>query len=187
MSSGVAAFSTVEEAALVARLRTGASSDRDAVFDVLFDLLHERVFELCRHLLRNRAEAEDAVQDCFMAIYRGIGRFRGASRLSTWVYRIAIHASLRIKSRRPRGAMHVDQVPDEPTNAPGPDDLAAAREGTRHLQRALEQLSEEHRTVLSLFAMDGLGHQEIADVLGVPMGTVWSRLHAARKRLASLI
>jgi RNA polymerase sigma-70 factor (ECF subfamily) len=182
----VAAFSTAEEAALVACLRAGASHDTDAVFNAVFDRLREPVFGLCRHLLGNRAEAEDAVQECFIAVHQSIGRFRGASTLSTWVYRIAIHAALRIKSRRPRDPIPGSEEADPPANAARPDDLAAAREDMRQLQRALEHLGEEHRTVLSLFAIDGLSHQEIAEVLGIPTGTVWSRLHAARKRLNDL-
>jgi RNA polymerase sigma-70 factor, ECF subfamily len=74
-----------------------------------------------------------------------------------------------------------------PSSAPLPDDVAAARERMGQLKLALEQLSAEQRVVLSLFAVEGLGHEEIAGVLGVPTGTVWSRLHSARKRLAGLM
>jgi RNA polymerase sigma-70 factor (ECF subfamily) len=73
---------------------------------------------------------------------------------------------------------------ERPSPEASPEDTAASRQAARRMQRALGKLSLEHRSVLSLFAVDGLGHSEIADVLGIPVGTVWSRLHLARKKLS---
>lgn len=96
------------------------------------------------------------------------------------MYRIALRAALRQRARR-RPSEAVD--PETPADRGGEADLAA-RDEARRVQAAVVGLPAEHRAVLSLFAVEGLGHRQIAEILGVPEGTVWSRLHAARKRLA---
>lgn len=152
-------------------------------FEVVFDDLRGRVFALARHLTGSRAEAEDVVQETFLAVHQALGGFRGECALSTWVLRIAIHAAYRVRARR-RQHVALDAGVEVPDGAPRPDELAAAREDARRLTAALEGLSAEQRTVLSLFAVEGLAHDEIAEILGIPIGTVWSRLHGARKKLA---
>jgi RNA polymerase sigma-70 factor, ECF subfamily len=160
--------------------------DREATFREVFDDLHERVFAICRHLTGSRAEAEDAVQETFIAVHRALPAFRGESKVSTWVYRIAVNTAVGVKSRRKRRQEGpIDDAAHLTDNAPAPDEIAIAREAATKLERALDELNAEHRTVLSLFAVDGLRHEEVAEVLGVPVGTVWSRLHAARKRVAA--
>jgi RNA polymerase sigma-70 factor (ECF subfamily) len=180
--------STSDDASLVQLL---ASEMREDAFRAIFEKLHEQVFALCRNLTGSRAEAEDAVQEAFLAVHRGLDGFRGEARLSTWVYRIAIHAALGVTARR-KGrretalddAVGVGELADR---SPLPDALAASRQNARRLERALAQLGPEHRTVLALFAVEGLGHEQIAHVLGIPTGTVWSRLHVARKRIAAAL
>jgi RNA polymerase sigma-70 factor (ECF subfamily) len=160
----------------------GHAQARDAAFSTLFRELREPVFALCLHLTGRRADAEDAVQDVFLSVHRALPGFRGEARLSTWVYRVALRAALHVRSR---------QRPGEPVG----DDLSVdraeaellSRDEARRTLAALQQLSAHHRAVLSLFALDGLSHREVAEVLGVPEGTIWSRLHAARKRLAEVL
>jgi len=160
----------------------------EAAFTRVFNDLHEQVFALCRHLTGSRVEAEDAVQETFLAVHQALPNFRGESKLSTWVYRIAVNASLGVRARSTRRReAPLDNAQDLVDGAPGPDHSAIASQTITHLERALDALSVEHRAVLSLFAMEGLGHDEIADVLGIPTGTVWSRLHAARKHLRSAL
>ncbi len=154
-------------------------------FDVVYAEHRARVFALCLHLLRDRSEAEDALQECFLDVSRGLKGFRGEAQLSTWIYRIAIRAAFRTGARRPAPSAPLDDA--HAAGGPAPDEIAVARQELGRLKRALEQLGAEQRVVLSLFAVEGLGHQEIAAVLGVPVGTVWSRLHGARKRLAELM
>lgn len=167
------------EALLLAGVAAGDEARRRAVADV-FRTFREPVLSLCLHLTGRRADAEDVLQDVFLAVHRALPHFRGESRLSTWIYRIAIRAALEHRARR---------RPSEPLDPelPGPsqeDDLVA-RDRARRLLQAMAALSAEHRTVLSLFAVEGLSHREIAEILGVPEGTVWSRLNLARKRLAA--
>lgn len=146
--------------------------------------LREPVLALCASLTRNRAEAEDATQETLLALHRGLPGFRGDARLSTWVYRIAIRMALHVRARRADGAAIPEWLPDP---APGPEQQAQARQRDARLAVALEALSPEQRLVLGLFAVEGLRHGEIAEILGVPEGTVWSRLHLARKRLLALL
>jgi RNA polymerase sigma-70 factor (ECF subfamily) len=173
----VTALEPEREAALLARARDGAT--RDAAFDDLFAALREQVFAVCLHVTGNAADADDALQETFLAVHAGLPRFRGESRLATWVHRIAVRAAIRARSRQ---RATVDVHEEEPA-ARGSDPVLAGEFATR-LAAAMDRLSAEHRVVISLFAADGLKHAEIADILGVPEGTVWSRLHAARKRLA---
>jgi RNA polymerase sigma-70 factor, ECF subfamily len=176
-------FDADDEASLLRRARATSAEERGAAQHRVFELFRERVFALCLHILGNRADAQDAVQDTFVSVFGALERFRGESRLSTWIYRITLREALRHKSRRRQSESIDDAMP-----APDGGDPAIRREQREQrerLSRALDRLSAEHRTVLSLFAIDGLSHREIADVLGVPEGTIWSRLHGARKRLAA--
>jgi RNA polymerase sigma-70 factor (ECF subfamily) len=172
------ALDAAAEADLLARARAGAG--REAAFDTLFRALREPVLALCLHVAGNRGDAEDAVQEVFLAVHRALPRFRGEARLTTWIWRIAIRAALRAKARR-RASEPLD--PELPGG--GGEDAMASRDEARRLAAAMARLPAEHRTVLSLFTIEGLGHRAIADILGIPEGTVWSRLHVARKRLAA--
>ncbi len=170
--------STADEAALLVRLR--GSATRRAAFDDLFVALREQVFAVCLHVTGNAADADDALQETFLAVHAGLANFRGEARLSTWVHRIAIRASIRVRARR-RPAADVHEV-----DPPARDvDAVAMRELGERIAAAMNRLSAEHRVVLSLFAVEELPHAQIAEILGVPEGTVWSRLHAAKKRLAA--
>ena len=169
------------EARLLADVRAGSTRRTDAVAEV-FRAFREPVLALCLHLTGGRrADAEDVLQEVFLAVHRALPHFRGEAKLSTWIYRIAVRASLEHRARR-RTTEALDP------ELPGPSEEAGlvARDRARRLLLAMERLSVEHRTVLSLFAVEELSHQEIAEILGVPEGTVWSRLNAARKQLIAL-
>jgi RNA polymerase sigma-70 factor (ECF subfamily) len=159
------------------RTHQGAVSELVAAF-------REPVFALCLHLTRSRPEAEDAAQETFLAIHQGLAGFRGEAKLSTWVYRIAVRAAYRVRGRHRDSEPLADGLCD-PTA--GPETNAEAREQTRAVLTAMNALPAEQRVVLALFAVEGLRHGEIAEVLGIPEGTVWSRLHQGRRRLATLL
>jgi RNA polymerase sigma-70 factor (ECF subfamily) len=148
-------------------------------FDALYARFRERVFALCLHVTRNRAEAEDAFQETFLAVHADLPKFRAQASASTWIYRIALHTALR-QRKRARTTEPLDAGAHQGFEI---ERTLAARDEVRKLRVAMEGLSVEQRAVLSLFAVDGLGHTEIAEILEVPVGTVWSRLHGARKRL----
>jgi RNA polymerase sigma-70 factor (ECF subfamily) len=170
------------EQTLLSRARSSAASERDAAFRELFDSLRQPAFALCLHITARAADAEDAVQEAFTQAFRALPHFRGEARVSTWFYRIAVRAALQVKARRPQ---KTDSIEDE-TGPPLMSHTAPASEENRDLTRALLKLSADHRIVLSLFAQ-GFSHAEIAEILGVPEGTVWSRLHSARKRMAAFL
>jgi RNA polymerase sigma-70 factor (ECF subfamily) len=113
---------------------------------------------------------------------KGLRAFRGESTLRTWLYRITLRMAGRHAAKRRKhssAAFDFDALPDA-------EDADGAVRLTE-LVKALSGLSLEARAVLSLVAIEGLSHQAAADVLGVPVGTVWSRLHAARRQLAKRI
>jgi RNA polymerase sigma-70 factor (ECF subfamily) len=148
-------------------------------FDQVYADCHRHVHALCLNLLGNRADAEDAFQETFIAVARALPSFRGESSVTTWVHRIAIRVALKLRARRP-----VAVELDDATPASNP---RADHAETDAMSRALASLSFEHRLVMSLFAVAGLTHAEIAETLGVPEGTVWSRLHHAKKQLGALL
>jgi RNA polymerase sigma-70 factor (ECF subfamily) len=175
---------TDSDARLIERARSVDPAERDAAWSEAFRRLRDPVLFLCRNLLGDAAEAEDAVQEVFVAVYDGLARFRGDARLSTWVYRIAIRVALRHRCRRRRNKTEPLLVEPAARHAPDPIE---ARELRDQLGQAMAALSVEHRVVLTLFSVEGLPHAEIAKVLGIPVGTVWSRLHLARTRLRALL
>ena len=170
------------EQELLRQVRAGDVAGRDRTFELVFRVMREPLFSLCVHLTRDRAEAEDALQETFLAVHRGLAGFRGDARLSTWIWRIAIRAALRARARR-GSAEPLDSEPAAPQHR----NPAIVRDERDRLQAGLAALSADHRVVIALFAIEGLSHKEIAELLGVPEGTIWSRLHLARKRLAEAL
>ena len=146
-------------------------------FEQVYADCHRHVHALCVNLLGNSADAQDAFQDTFVAVAQALPRFRGDASVTTWVHRIAIRAALKCRARR----RPVEQLSDQ---LPG---ATSDHAETDAMTRALGSLSFEHRLALSLFAVAGLSHAEIAETLGVPEGTVWSRLHHAKRKLAELL
>jgi RNA polymerase sigma-70 factor (ECF subfamily) len=183
----VSSIAAETELRLLTRARSPSPSERAHAFRELFDALRIQVYAVCLQIAGGKSEADDAVQDCFLAVHQALPAFRGDSRLSTWVYRIAIRSALAVKARRPRRQAPLDEAAHVSSPERNPEELAHARREIGRLEDALSQLSDEHRIVLALFAVEGLGHAEIARILGVPPGTIWSRLHVARKRLASIL
>jgi RNA polymerase sigma-70 factor (ECF subfamily) len=177
------------EDALCRGARSEVAREREEAFTELFRQMRGPVFALCLHLTGQHSEAEDAVQECFMAVHQALASFRGEARVSTWVYRIAVRAALSVKARRRRRWSHapLDDAAHAVAPGGGPEQQAATREEFLRLDAALASLSEDHRLVLALFAIDGLSHAQVAEVMGVPPGTVWSRLHHARKRLGEAL
>ena len=176
------------ESAILERARSSNPVEQSAATDRFVSELSQPVYKLCLHLTGNAADAEDALQDTLIAACRALPKFRGESKLSTWVYRIALRAALEVKSRRTRRSETSEDAlrGHVATNVPA-DEQADVRQRAAKLMTAMDQLNAEQRAVISLFAVDGLQHDEIASVLGIPEGTVWSRLHLARKKLAAAL
>ena len=179
-----------DDAALIERCRAGDV----AAFEPLVEKYRQRVWRLAYNTLRDREEAWDVAQEAFIRAYQALPSFRGQSAFYTWLYRIVMNvAADRARSRGARGrAFGTERVPEEdwervlPDQNPGdeaPDAAAARREARQKIVRALDTLPEHHRKIVMLSDLEGLSYREIADTLEIPMGTVMSRLHNARKRL----
>ena len=178
----------VREASLVQRCALGD----EAAFAELVTEHQRMVVQLAMNLLGDRDEALDLSQDVFIRVFRTIGQFRGQSALRTWIYRIAINQA-RNRHRFWRRRHRADQVSIDAHIAThgdfrsdiesGPDRILAQKELAARLQRALDALPFDQRSVVVLREVDGLSYEEIAFSLGVAVGTVKSRLTRARQTL----
>ena len=172
---------------LVDRARSG---DKEA-FGQIVRRHQQRILRLALHMLRSRSEAEDVMQETFIRAYQALARFDGRSEPYTWLYRIAVNLALNtIRSRKtarnagdtndPRlDAFMVETHPD----SANPGATAAQRQQYQALCEGIDGLSETLRTTLILVCIDGLSHEEAADVLGAPEGTIAWRVHEARRKL----
>jgi RNA polymerase sigma-70 factor (ECF subfamily) len=136
---------------------------------------YQSVYRLALSLSGNHADAEDIAQESFIAIIGALPRFRGDAKLSTWIYRITLRVGTRWLAKR--GA-----VAELPATL-----FAADHSIPIDLINALRKLPVDLRMVILLVAIEGLSHSEAAEVLAIPVGTVASRLHYARKRLIELL
>jgi RNA polymerase sigma-70 factor (ECF subfamily) len=160
---------------LVRRFNDG---DQDA-FTALMGRHERRVFNLAYRMLGRREEALEATQEAFLSCFRHLRRFRGDSAFSTWLHRIAVNACYDMLRRQsPVSTLDPELVPPPP--APDHSDAVAA---ATDVQRALLEVPQEFRAVLILHDVQDLQLQDIAEALGVPVGTVKSRLHRGRVAL----
>jgi RNA polymerase sigma-70 factor (ECF subfamily) len=172
--------------ALVAEATAGS---REA-FDELVARYRVRIYTLVRIQTGGDADAEDLVQETFVRAYRAIGRFRGDSAFRTWLYRIAVNVIKSHAVRRgrtaiaPAGERGDGQTLERLPSAENLEEDVARRE---LIDRALATLPEDMRVVIVLRDVQGLDYREIADVTGLPLGTVESRLFRARQRLRPLL
>jgi RNA polymerase sigma-70 factor (ECF subfamily) len=181
----------VDERLLIERCRAG---DIEA-FEPLVEKYRQRVWRLAFQVLRDREEAWDCAQDAFVRAFQSLASFRGQSAFYTWLFRIAMNvATDRLRSRSAQARAFGSQpVPAEEwertamSTDPDPEDVAAGVETRERIRKGLDSLSEHHRTIVILSDIEGLQYREIAEVLGIPMGTVMSRLHHARKRLREVL
>lgn len=165
-----------------------------AAFDGLIRKYRARVYGVVYNLTSNREDAADLTQDVFIKAFKSIHRFQGQSSFFTWVYRIAVNSTLsHLRKNRLRSFFSLEKIAEDD---PASRELLAAtadREGAdrgayigelqEKLNEAMQKLSIKHRTVVTLFEIDGLSHQEIAQILNCSVGTVRSRLHYAKQLL----
>jgi RNA polymerase sigma-70 factor (ECF subfamily) len=150
-------------------------------FERLYERHAPRMKSIALNLLGNAADAEDAVQESFLKIYRGAKTFRGGAAFSTWVYRVVVNTCydlLRHRKARPSGTS---------LDADGREILPASPAADHPLRLALEKsvarLAPKHRAVFVLFAIEGFSHGEIGRILGIPEGTSKTFLFDAKKKL----
>lgn len=150
--------------------------------ELLYHRYKRRVFGLV-HRIAGPAEAEEVAQDVFVRIFRGLSKFRGESALGTWIYRLAVNAALSHVTRRPR-----HHEPEEALLAvPAPPAPEADPSMRARLAAALTALPAGYRAVLVLHDMEGLSHDECAEILGCRVGTSKSQLHKARAKMREIL
>lgn len=172
-----------EGRALIERAQRGDT----AAFKQIFVTHRGDVSRVVYRMLGPVPDVEDVVQDVFLHVHRSLPSFRGDSKFSTWLYRLAVNVArmhLRKGRSRPRFAdVEVPEAPREGTPIDTPDVVAERKERVRTLYRLLESLSEKKREVIVLHDLEGVPAKEIAELVGVPVLTVRTRLFYARKEL----
>lgn len=171
-----------EDRALIARFLAG----EDAAFDAIFDRHRALVFGVLRQLLGDDPELDDVVQNTFLEVFRSLPNFEGRSKLSSWVARIALnmgYAQLRHRKRRPHDYNTSDLTEDliEQGSVADPEQRASAGEAERRVRRILRRMPEKRRTVFLLAELQGLPPADVAEVLGVGLPTMRTRLFHARQ------
>lgn len=182
-----------EDKHLVARARDGDTH----AFDELVVKYTPRLYGLVYHMTSNHEDTHDVLQDVFAKAYRSLKRFQEKSTFYTWIYSISVNMTLNfLKKRGRRRAMSLDDVdmaierdPDfiEATSKSDPVREVNIAELQERLNMALQELSDDHRAVVTMFDIQGMPHAEISKILGVSEGTVRSRLFYAHRQLQNYL
>jgi RNA polymerase sigma-70 factor (ECF subfamily) len=156
-----------------------AAGRRTEAFEELLGAYQDKVFRLCYSMLGDRAQAEDAAQESFLRIWKSMERYRGDAALGTWIFAITRNAALTAIARR---SAHPSSPLEDAAGISPP-----RPERDRDLVRMVAQLPKNYRQVIMLFYMEDKSYEEVARMLDLPMGTVKTYLHRARKQLATIV
>lgn len=178
-----------EETVLVKRARQGDL----AAYDELVRRYQERIYATIYHMTSNHEDANDLAQEAFIKAYQALKTFKGGSSFYTWVYRIAVNKTINfLKQRKNRSQMSLNDLDVNVEHNPDlvalisdktPRREAGLTELQEKLNEAMQKLSEPHRLVVTLHDIQGLSHEEIANIMDCNIGTVRSRLFYARQQL----
>lgn len=163
-----------------------------SAFDVVVRRYNTKVYSLAYRLLNSVEDAEDVAQDTFSQAFKGLGSFRGTSKFYTWLFRITYNLAISQRRKR-KPALSLNSQTDSQGEITLPSDDASPmknmedEEGKTLMDKALGLLSLDHRAGLVLKEIEGFSYEEIALSLGVPVGTVRSRLHRARLELRAIL
>jgi len=158
---------------------------RDEAIALLLPAFRRKVFGLAYSFLRDREAAEDVTQEVFIKVWRALPGFDGRASMSTWIYTIARNASLSaLRARRPQSSL---SDPEVMAAVESIDPVASADDMVDRaaILRLVDQLPAKQRQVIMLFYMEAQSHEEVATMLGMPVGTVKTLLHRARARLSA--
>ncbi len=158
-----------------------------AAYQRLFETHGGRMKSIAYNILGNKADAEDAVQEAFLKIYRSVDRFKGDAAFSTWVFRILVNACHDQLRRRRRRLVEVHDTETTGTLETLPEPAAADHPLRVSLETSLQKLDRRSRTVFLLYEVEGFKHREIAEMLDIPEGTSKNILFQARRELQSLL
>lgn len=154
-------------------------------FNALVREYSERVYNHAYRMLGNREDAEEATMDVFLKIHHGLHDFRGDAQLSTWIWRITTNVCLsrRTKKREQTVSMELEEVIADLDPTSNPEEVFMKEETREELARSIAELPEREAAAITLFYLEGMKYEEIAAILGVPMGTVGTAVHRGREGL----
>jgi RNA polymerase sigma-70 factor, ECF subfamily len=175
--------------------RSGAELEREAerdaiaaskrgereAFDVLVERYQRSIYRLCYRYVNDHEDANDLAQEVFLKAWRAIGRFRGESAFSTWLYRIAVNACLNFRARRRPAVRELDEALVDPR--PGAEWQVAREDDASRVRAAVGRLPDRQRATLILKLFHDLTHEEVARILGSSVGTVKANLFHALANL----
>jgi RNA polymerase sigma-70 factor (ECF subfamily) len=186
--------SEIDDKTLVTRAQTGDTK----AFDELVRRYTPKLYGLVYNMTSNREDTADLLQDVFAKAYRSLKRFMGKSSFYTWIYAIAVNMTLNFLKKRGRySKVSLDDVDSGISNDPIFIEITTSGSGTirevsvnelqKRLNEAMMKLSDDHRTVVTLYDIQGLQHAEISKILGVSEGTIRSRLFYAHRQLQAFL
>jgi RNA polymerase sigma-70 factor (ECF subfamily) len=145
------------------------------------------IYSVVRGVAGQRAETDDIVQEVFIKIYRALGDFRGESRLSTWIYRIARNEALNAMDRRKPQVIPIEDCVDLPDTGESPEASYRRRMSRERLERFMERLDEKERVAIELRYIGEKSYEEIADIMDIPLGTVKTHIYRAKLSLKRMM
>jgi RNA polymerase sigma-70 factor (ECF subfamily) len=155
-------------------------------FEALTRLISGRLFAVAQRILRDQYLAEDALQQTLITIWNELPRLRDPDRFEAWAYRLIVRASSAEARRERRGGSSIRLLPDDADASPAPDQFRAVADRDQ-LERGFRKLNADQRAILVLQHYSGKTLAEIADILGIPVGTAGSRLHYATRALRAAL
>ena len=168
-----------------------------AAFERLIIQYEKMVYNIALKMMSNQEDAKDVSQDVFIKLFRNLDKFKGDSSFSTWTYRIAVNTCIdELRKRKKKMTVSIDmetegedsKIKRELTdNAPTPEESYLEKEGTEKIRAAMEQLSNDHKMMITLRDFQGLSYTEIAEITELSLGTVKSRIARARLQLKNLL
>lgn len=173
-----------------------ALKGRESAYRELLRRYQRPVFSLIHRMVRDRELAEDLAQDTFVKVLNALERYQPGYKFSSWIFKIAHNTALDSLRRRELPTLSLDGAPDAVSEAAqaasrpvvtseeqSPADFAAGRELGAHIEAAIGRLRPEYRTAVTLYHVEGFAYEEIAETMGLPLGTVKTFIHRARREL----
>jgi RNA polymerase sigma-70 factor (ECF subfamily) len=170
------------ERELVARCQ----QDDEGAFQELVDRYKNLVFAMIARTVQDRSRVEDLAQDVFLRIHRGLPYFRGEARLSTWIFRIVANVCAQARTRG-AGSISLDDERSAAVTPSGPDPQFADLELRDRLEKAIARLPDQHRLLIAAHYLQGVQYEDLAEALGLPLGTVKTHLYRAKRQLRRLL
>jgi len=178
----------VDEALLIKR----AQRKDSAAIEALIYAYEKRVYNVAYRYMGNEADAWDMAQEALIKLYKNVSSFKGRSSFSSWVYRLTVNTCLDGLRKRKKTLLSLDQTIENgasytDTATPQPEEHALTAELSEDIQKAINTLSGDHKSVIILRDISGLSYEEISGCLGISVGTVKSRINRGRAKLRELL